>query len=51
VSDQGFIGETEARLQLVIGGRQPRKVRSLRRADRVIRSVRLEFSSSSRREL
>jgi hypothetical protein len=25
VSDRGFIGETEVRLQLVLGGRQPRE--------------------------
>jgi hypothetical protein len=35
VSDQGFIRETEARLQGVFGSRQPRKVRSWRRSDRV----------------
>jgi hypothetical protein len=36
VSDRGFVGETEARLQGVLGGRQPRKIRSWRRFGRVI---------------
>jgi hypothetical protein len=44
VSDQGFIGETEARLQVVFGGRQPRKVRSWSKSDRVIRSVIFQLS-------
>jgi hypothetical protein len=45
VSDQGFIGETEAHLLVVIlGGRQPWKVRSWRRSDRVIRSDRFQLS-------
>jgi hypothetical protein len=35
VSDQGFIGETEARLQAVLGSRQLRQVRSWRRSDHV----------------
>jgi hypothetical protein len=35
VSDQGFIGETEARLRVILGSRQLRMVRSWRRADRV----------------
>jgi hypothetical protein len=35
VSDQGFIGEPEARLQAVLGSRQLWKVRSWRRSDRV----------------
>jgi hypothetical protein len=30
MSDQGFIGETEARLQGILGGRQSREVRELR---------------------
>jgi hypothetical protein len=29
VSDQGFIGEIEARLQAVLGGRQSREVHEL----------------------
>jgi hypothetical protein len=33
VSDQRFIGETEARSRAVLGGRQPWKVRSWRRID------------------
>jgi hypothetical protein len=44
VSDQGFIGETEARLQVVLGGRQPRRVRSWRGSDRVFRSDRFQLS-------
>jgi hypothetical protein len=35
VSDQGFIGETEARSWVVLGSRQLRKVRSWRRSDSV----------------
>jgi hypothetical protein len=38
VSDQGFIGETEVRLQVVLGKRQPLKVCSWRRSDCMIRS-------------
>jgi hypothetical protein len=30
VSGQGFIGETEARLRVALGGRQQREVRELR---------------------
>jgi hypothetical protein len=41
VSDQGFIEETEARLQAVLDGRQPWKVGSWRRADRVNRRLRV----------
>jgi hypothetical protein len=45
MSDQGFIGETEARLQVVVlSGRQPWKVRSWRRSDHVIRSDRFQLS-------
>jgi hypothetical protein len=44
MSDQGFIGETEARLYVVLGGRQPWKVCSWRRSDRVIRSDRFQLS-------
>jgi hypothetical protein len=38
VSDRGLIGQTEARLQVLLGGRQSRKVRSWTRSDRGIRS-------------
>jgi hypothetical protein len=44
LSDQGFIGETEARSRVVLGGRQPWKVRSWRRSDCVIRSDRFQLS-------
>jgi hypothetical protein len=44
VSGQGFIGETEARLQVVLGKRQPQKVHSWRRSDRVIRSDSFQLS-------
>jgi hypothetical protein len=43
VSDQVFIGETKARLEAVLGGRQPWKVRSWRRSDRVIRIDRFQL--------
>jgi hypothetical protein len=45
VSDQGFIGETEARLRVVIlGGKQPWKDRGWRRSDRVNISDRFQLS-------
>jgi hypothetical protein len=48
MSDQGFIGETEARLRValksVLGGRQLQKVHSWRRSDHVIRSDRFQLS-------
>jgi hypothetical protein len=44
VSDQGFIGENEVRLRVVLGGIQPRKVRSWRSSDRVIRSDSFQLS-------
>jgi hypothetical protein len=47
VSDQEFTGETEARLQAVLGGRQPRKIRSWRRSDRVIRSDSFQLSEGA----
>jgi hypothetical protein len=43
VFDQGFIGETNAHLEAVLGGRQPWKVRRWRRSDRVIRIDRFQL--------
>jgi hypothetical protein len=42
VSDQGFIGETEARLRVALGGIQPWNVRGWRRSDPVTRRLSLE---------
>jgi hypothetical protein len=44
MSDPGFIRETEARLRVVLSGRQLWKVRSWRRSDRLIRSDRFQLS-------
>jgi hypothetical protein len=44
VADQGFLGETEACSRGVLVGRQPWRVRSWRRCDRVIRSDRFQLS-------
>jgi hypothetical protein len=44
VSDQRFIEETEARLRVVLGGRQTWKVSSWRRSYRVIRSDRFQLN-------
>jgi hypothetical protein len=48
VSDQGFIGETEVRFQRVLGGRQPREVRSRRRHERVICSDSFQLNDEFR---
>jgi hypothetical protein len=45
MSDQGFIGETEARLRGVLDGRQPWMVRNWRRADRENRRLMRDISS------
>jgi hypothetical protein len=44
MSDQGFIRDTEARLQIVLGRRQTQKVRSWRRSDCMIRSDSFQLS-------
>jgi hypothetical protein len=44
VSDQGFVGETEAPLNVVLGGKQPRKILSWRRSVCVIKNDKFQLS-------